>query len=82
LGARNLDTGLVHENADALQLEAAKCMVNEQYNGLSTGNGKAAVVQLIRTFTDSGYSLEQEPWLKAFVSGHEKLPIGGHGTAH
>ncbi|BAS09304.1 hypothetical protein AHiyo4_27260 [Arthrobacter sp. Hiyo4] len=67
LGARNLDTG-VHEAPDAVQLEAAKCMVDEQYNGLSTGNGKAAVVQLIRAFTDGGYPLEKEPWLKAFFA--------------
>lgn len=68
MGARNLDTGSVHEAPDAVQLEAAKCMVGEQYNGLSTGNGKAAVVQLIRAFTDGGYLLEKEPWLKAFFA--------------
>ena len=68
MGARNLDAGSVHEAPDAVQLEAAKCMVDEQYNGLSTGNGKAAVVQLIRTFTANGYPLEKEPWLKAFFA--------------
>lgn len=68
MGARNLDTGSVHDAPDAAQLEAAKCMVDEQYNGLSTGNGKAAVVQLIRAFTDGGYLLEKEPWLKAFFA--------------
>lgn len=68
LGARDLETGVVHEAPDAVQLEAGKCMVGEQYNGLSTGNGKAAVVQLIRAFTDGGYLLEKEPWLKAFFS--------------
>lgn len=68
MGARNLDTGLVHESPDAVQLEGAKCMVGEQYNGLSTGNGKAAVVQLIRAFTDGGYPLEKEPWLRAFFA--------------
>lgn len=67
VGARDLDTGLV-ESPDAVQLEAAKCMVNEQYNGLSTGNGKAAVVQLVRAFTAGGYVLEKEPWLKAFFA--------------
>lgn len=68
VGARNLDTGFVQEVPDAVQLEAAKCMVGEQYNGLSTGNGKAAVVQLIRAFTDGGYLLGKEPWLKAFFA--------------
>jgi hypothetical protein len=71
-GARNLDTGSFPEAPDLVQLEAAKCMVDEQYNGLSTGNGKAAVVQLIRAFTDGGYPLEKEPWLRAFfASGGE-----------
>ena len=68
MGARNLDKGSVHDAPDAAQLEAAKCMVDEQYNGLSTGNGKAAVVQLIRAFTEGGYLLEKEPWLKAFFA--------------
>lgn len=72
VGARNLDTGSV-EAADAVQLEAAKCMVDEQYNGLSTGNGKAAVVQLIRAFTDDGYALEKEPWLRAFFAAGGKF---------
>lgn len=67
-GARNLDTGSFPEAPDLVQLEAARCMVNEQYNGLSTGNGKAAVVQLIGAFTDGGYPLEKEPWLRAFFA--------------
>lgn len=73
MGARDLDTGTIHEALDAVQLEAAKCMVNEQYNGLSTGNGKAAVVQLISAFTKGGYSLEKEPWLKAFFAAGGKF---------
>lgn len=68
MGARNLGTEEVHEIPDAVQLEAARCMVGEQYNGLSTGNGKATVVQLIRAFTDGGYSLEKESWLRAFFA--------------
>lgn len=72
VGARNVDTGAVGA-VDAVQLEAAKCMVHEQYNGLSTGNGKAAVVQLIRAFTDRGYVLENEPWLRAFFAAGGKF---------
>ena len=34
--------------------EAAQCWVDEQYNGLSGGNGKDAVVQLLRAFTSAG----------------------------
>ena len=72
VGARNVDSGSV-EAVDAVQLEAAKCMVNEQYNGLSTGNGKAAVVQLIHAFTDRGYVLEKEPWLRVFFAAGGKF---------
>ncbi|MBT2520866.1 hypothetical protein [Arthrobacter sp. ISL-28] len=68
MGARDLAKGIDHEAPDPVQLEAAKCMVDEQYNGLSTGNGKAAVVQLVRVFTEGGYPLEKEPWLKAFFA--------------
>lgn len=68
MGAQDLTTGIKHEAPNAAQFEAAKCMVDEQYNGLSTGNGKAAVIQLVRAFTDGGYPLEQEPWLKAFFA--------------
>ena len=68
LQARDLNTGTAREAPDAVQLEAAKCMVGEQYNGLSTGNGKAAVVQLVRAFSDGGYPLKEEPWLRAFFA--------------
>lgn len=68
VGARDLATGSVPERPDAVQLEAAKCMVAEQYNGLSTGNGKAAVVQLLRAFTVGGYPLDEESWLRAFFA--------------
>lgn len=67
-GARNLDTGSFPEAPDVVQLEAARCMVSEQYNGLSTGNGKAAVVQLIRACTDAGYPLDSDAWLRAFFA--------------
>jgi hypothetical protein len=68
MGARNLNSGSIHEAPDAVQREAARCMVSEQYNGLSTGNGKDAVVQLIRAFTAGGYPLEKGPWLRAFFA--------------
>jgi hypothetical protein len=73
LSARNLNTGAGPEVPDPVQLEAARCMVDEQYNGLSTGNGKAAVVQLIRAFTDGGYPLDRETWLKAFLTAGGKF---------
>ncbi|MEU0511590.1 hypothetical protein [Amycolatopsis sp. NPDC006125] len=66
--ALNLHTGSVLEAPDAVQLEAAKCWVSEQYNGLSSGNGKGAVVQLLRVFTAAGYPLDAEIWLRAFFA--------------
>jgi hypothetical protein len=69
IGAVNLSTGKAGAVVDAVQLEAAKCMVNEQYNGLSTGNGKAAVIQLLRTFTNDGYPLDNRQWLQEGTSG-------------
>lgn len=69
LRAVNLHTGSASEGGpDAVQLEAAKCWVDEQYNGLSSGNGKAAVVQLLREFTSAGYSLDADTWLNAFFA--------------
>lgn len=68
VGATNLHTGSGSEASDAIQLEAAKCWVGEQYNGLSSGNGKAAVVQLLRVFTAAGYPLDADTWLRAFFA--------------
>lgn len=68
IGAVNLHTGAALEAPDAVQLEAARCWVNEQYNGLSSGNGKAAVVQLLRAFTSAGYPLDADTWLRAFFA--------------
>lgn len=68
VGAMNLHTHSVCRVPDALQLEAAGCWVDEQYNGLSSGNGKAAVVQLLRAFTASGYSLDSDEWLRSFFA--------------
>lgn len=68
VGAINLHTGSALEAPDAVQLEAAKCWVGEQYNGLSSGNGKDAVVQLLRVFTAAGYPLDADTWLRAFFA--------------
>lgn len=70
VGAVNLNTGAALEtpDPDPVQLEAAKCWVSEQYNGLSSGNGKDAVVQLLRVFTAEGYALDADTWLRAFFA--------------
>ncbi|HZC50957.1 MAG TPA: hypothetical protein VE441_00460 [Mycobacterium sp.] len=72
VGAVNLHTRAAVETADAVQLDAARCWVDEQYNGLASGNGKAAVVQLLRAFTSAGYPLDADTWLRAyFAAGGE-----------
>jgi hypothetical protein len=68
IGAVNLHTSAALGAPDAVQLEAARCWVDEQYNGLSSGNGKAAVVQLLRVFTSAGYPLDADTWLRAFFA--------------
>lgn len=65
-GAVDLHTGEPLPAPDPLQVAAAKLMVDEQYNGLSSGRGKDAVVQLLRAFTGSGYPLDGGAWLRAF----------------
>lgn len=68
VGAVNLHTGVAVAAPDAVQLEAARCWADEQYNGLSSGNGKASVVHLLRVFTAAGYPLDADTWLRAFFA--------------
>lgn len=68
LGALDLHTGETAPPVDPVQLEAAKSMVDEQYNGLGSGRGKDAVVQLLRAFTEAGYPLDEEAWLRTFYA--------------
>lgn len=69
LGAMNLFTGTTAPVPDPLQLAAADAMVAEQYNGLGSGRGKDAVIQLLRAFSDEGYLLD-ESWIRAlFAAG-------------
>jgi len=72
VGATNLHAGADAAAPDAVQIEAARCWANEQYNGLGSGNGKASVVQLLRVFTAAGYPLDVDTWLAAyFAAGGE-----------
>ncbi len=68
LGALNLHTGESLPAPDPVMVEAGKSMVNEEYNGLSSGHGKDAVVQLVRAFTAAGYPLEVDAWLRAYFA--------------
>lgn len=68
LGAVNLHTGKALAAPDPVMVEAGKSMVNEEYNGLSSGHGKDAVVQLVRAFTAAGYPLDGDAWLRAYFA--------------
>ena len=68
LGAVNLHTGQALSSPDSVMVEAGRSMVDEEYNGLSSGNGKDAVVQLVRAFTAAGYPLDQDAWLRAYYA--------------
>lgn len=69
LGALNLSANEKTPAPDPLQLEAAKEMVREEYNGLESGNGKNAVIQLLRALGDEGYPFD-ERWIQAvFAAG-------------
>lgn len=66
--ALNLHTQKALAAPDPLMLASAKLMMDEQYNGLSSGRGKDAVVQLVRAFTANGYPLDTDTWLRAYFA--------------
>ena len=68
LGALNLHTQEPAPANDPLLLTAAKMIKNEDYNGLSSGRGKDAIVQLVRAFGTEGYPVEPDPWLRAYFA--------------
>lgn len=68
MGSLYLDKVSAHERPDVVPLAAARCKISEQYYGLSAGQGKDAVIQLIRAFADGGYDLEMDPWIQAFFA--------------
>ena len=68
LRALNLHTQEKVPAADPLMVAAAEMMVNEEYNGLSSGRGKDAVVQLVRAFAAKGYAVDTVAWLRAYFA--------------
>ncbi len=68
LGAVDLHTGRTAPFPDPVMVEAAKAMVMEEHNGLSSGYGKDTVVQLVRAFTSAAYPLDAEAWLRAYFA--------------
>ncbi len=67
-GAVNLHTDKALDAPEPLLIAAAESMVDEEYNGLSSDNGKDAVVQLVRAFTAEGYPLDVDVWLRAYFA--------------
>lgn len=67
-GATDLHSGEVMAAPDAYMVEACSMMRNHQYNGLSSGRGKEAVVQLVRAFHSNGYPYDVDAWLRAYFA--------------
>lgn len=68
LRALNLHTYEEAPAADPLMVAAAEMMVEEEYNGLSSGRGKDAVVQLVRAFAAKGYAVDAVAWLRVYFA--------------
>jgi hypothetical protein len=67
-GALDLHAGAARELPDPLMVEACTMMISHQYNGLSSGRGKEAVVQLVRAFYAEGYPYDVNEWLRAYFA--------------
>ncbi|WP_241971266.1 hypothetical protein [Microcella alkaliphila] len=68
LGALNLHTHDAVPASDPLLLAAAEKIQSEDYNGLSSGRGKDAVVQLVRAFATEGFPIDPDSWLRAYFA--------------
>lgn len=66
--ALNLQTGKVATAPDPLMVSASEMLVSHEYNGLKSGRGKDAVVQLVRAFVAEGYSFDVDAWLRAYFA--------------
>lgn len=68
LGALNLHTAESVTSPDHLMVAACEMMTHEEYNGLSSGHGKDAVVQIVRAFAAEGYQVDVDVWLRAYFA--------------
>lgn len=66
--AVDLETDEVASPPAPLLVEAAKMMVNEEYNGLSSGIGKDTVIGLIKALEQAGYPADKNAWLAAYYA--------------
>lgn len=67
-GALDFQTGETRTEPDASMVAAAEMLVSQEYNGLSSGRGKDAVVQLVRAFVAQGYAADVDAWLRAYFA--------------
>lgn len=67
-GAMDFQTGETRTAPDRLMVSAAEMLVSQEYNGLNSGRGKDAVVQLVRAFAAQGYAADVDAWLRAYFA--------------
>lgn len=68
LGATNLHSNTSQAPITPVLREAAESIKDEDYNGLSSGRGKDAIVQLVRAFEPHGYPDDPELWTRAYFA--------------
>lgn len=68
LGALNLHAQESVPASAPLLLAAAEMIKDRDYNGLSSGRGKDAVVPLVRAFAAEGFPIDPVIWLRAYFA--------------
>lgn len=68
MGATNVHTGTSVTPITPVLRQAAESIKDEDYNGLSSGRGKDAIVQLVRAFQPNGYPVDPELWTRAYFT--------------
>ena len=68
MGATNLHTGTSVTPITPVLRQAAESIKDEDYNDLSSGRGKDAIVQLVRAFQPNGYPVDPELWTRAYFT--------------
>jgi len=68
MSAVDLHTGLKVAPPEPVMLEAVRAIRDEEYNGLSSGRGKDAIVQLVNAFANEGFAVDPAPWVQAYFA--------------
>jgi hypothetical protein len=67
LGATNLATGRRTAPLDPLIVEAARMMVDEEYNGIGGGRGKDVTLSLLHALRADGLPMDAQIWVAAIL---------------